>query len=217
MINGGKKSPLTTVINKHINSSHTDKQHWPGLVFRQLLGHSSDELGPQGLVHGARLEAVQAESCHRPLGCLPGWAHPLFQDVSSLHHPENLHSLQLLAMTNSLVIVDENHTETQQSIPRCYRLELLILTTLGAWLNMQGQSEISLKCKKKKKLLFLPEWLSILMTRSWLHITRRKDAMGCVGGVELSSNQAAHSIQCWCRKLPAVRCRFYSALCSTSF
>lgn len=86
------------MINKHI---HTQ---WPGFVLRQLLGHSSDELAPQNMVHWARLEAVQAESCHRPLGCLPGWAHSLLQDVSSLHHPEHLNSLQLLARRDSLVI-----------------------------------------------------------------------------------------------------------------
>lgn len=61
----------------------------PGFVLRQLLGHSSDELGPQFLIHGTSLEAVQAETCHGPFGGLPCRAHPLLQDVSSLHYPKH--------------------------------------------------------------------------------------------------------------------------------
>ncbi|KAG7225018.1 hypothetical protein INR49_014473 [Caranx melampygus] len=72
-----------------------------------LFGHGSDELAPQGLVHGACLKPIQAESSHWPLGRLPGRAHPLFQDVSSLHYAKHLHSLQLLAMTDRLRLLSE--------------------------------------------------------------------------------------------------------------
>lgn len=84
---------------------------WPGFVFGQLLGHRGHELGPQCRVHGARLEAVETEPGHGPLGRLPGRAQPLVQDVSSFHHPENLHAVQLLlAKTNSWSKVWEEKT-----------------------------------------------------------------------------------------------------------
>lgn len=69
----------------------------PGFVLRQLLDDRGYELAPQGTVQASRLEAVQAEARHGPLGRLPGRARPLLRDVPALHHPEERCSFQLLA------------------------------------------------------------------------------------------------------------------------